>query len=613
MAICAESEVFRVRLQYRPMSRSRTLSAFSTIPAAGWRGLSATARRLHKVDREVFIPPWSASVMEDAALNRPLNLLFRALRWKVRVQAHTRIPKLRLRPGVTIAIVNWNSMDLLRDVLRAIEQFGSDDADPIEIFVVDNGSTDGSQEYLRELRHEHNVRALLLPQNIYHGPAMDLAFLLTRTEFVVALDVDAFPIDRDWISTLLAPLRAGCVVSGAEAARGYIHPCCLAMRTEYFAARQHTFTPHVGTWDPKRMGLDEWDTGESITRREGLDRVRPFPRTRVRGPLQLGSVFGEFVYHNGASTRLRSDVKIEGLTRGDAECAWEEAVAEHLGGPPGPGSRAHANNIANASVGSDREEPTVTVHVATLNTAHVTELCIRSMRHFAGRPFQLQVGDAGSTDGSVPMLRAWEALGWMKLDEAVGGRTHAEWIDGWLATCTTRFAVFSDSDVEYREPGWLTDLVDTAVETGSALVCARMLSPHGVYVHPVTGATRQLANRPSPWVLLIDVDQVRGVVSASFESRDVKDPTSSGGGTSFDVGAMFFEAFVAAGLKWVEMPPEWRAKFRHYGGLTWLKNGALAKDSTVRLRQMAKLGIVEARLRRARAGNWGNDDRQLTA
>lgn len=603
----------RLRLQYRPMSRSRTLTAISAIPAAGWRGLSATARRINKLDREVFIPPWSASVLEDAALNRPLNLLFRVLRGKVRVQAHTRIPKLGLRPGVTIAIVNWNSMDLLCDVLRAVDRFGSDDGDPIEIFVIDNGSTDGSQEYLRELRHERNVRALLLPQNIYHGPAMDLAFLLARTEFVVALDVDAFPIDRNWISTLLAPLRDGFVVSGAEAARGYIHPCCLAMRTEYFAARQHTFTPHVGTWDPKRMGIDEWDTGESITRREGLEQVCAFPRTRVRGPLQLGSVFGDFVYHNGASTRLRSDVKIEGLTRSDAECAWEEAVAEHLDDVAAPSGRDHAPALVCGFGESDRAEPSVTVHVATLNTAHVTELCVRSMRHYAGRPFELVVGDAGSTDGSVPMLRAWEALGWMKLDEAVGGRTHAEWIDGWLATCTSRFAVFSDSDVEYRESGWLTDLVDTAVETGSALVCARMLSPHGVYVHPVTGATRQLANRPSPWVLLIDVEQVRGVVSASFESVDVKDPTSSGGGTSFDVGAMYFGALVAAGLKWAEMPPEWRAKFRHYGGLTWLKNGALAKDSTVRLRQMAKLGIVEARLRRARAGNWGNDDRQLTA
>ncbi len=64
--------------------------------------------------------------------------------------------------------------------------------------------------------------------------------------------------------------------------------------------------------------------------------MQPFPRTRVRGPLQLGTVFGGFVYHNGASTRLRSDVEIDGLTTSDAESAWTEAIAEFLDAGPIP-------------------------------------------------------------------------------------------------------------------------------------------------------------------------------------------------------------------------------------------------------------------------------------
>ncbi len=589
------------------MNRPRILPAVTAIPSAGWRAVSAAALRARGISREEFIPPWEASAVDDAALNRPLNLLFRVLRWKVGFRARTRVPGLGLRKGVTIAIVNWNSMDLLRDVLRAIDRYGGFSGGAVEVLVIDNGSVDGSREFLRQCRAAGRARCLLLPQNIYHGPAMDLAFLLSRTEYIVALDVDAFPTADGWLDTLLAPLQAGKTVAGAEAARGYIHPCCLAMRTAYFASNRHTFTPHIGTWDPERLGVDEWDTGESITVREGKENIEAFPRTRVRGPLQLGSIFGDFVYHNGASTRLRSDVKIEGLTRGDAEGAWEEAVAEHIDGPPRVPADPPVPGVEAEARGSDTQ---VTVHVATLNTAHVTELCIRSMRQTAGHPFDLVVGDAGSTDGSVATLRAWEALGWLKLEEAAGGRTHADWIDGWVASCPTRFVVFSDSDVEYRESGWLDDLVETAVSTGSAMVCARMLNPHGIYVHPVTGATRRLANRPSPWLLLLDLDQVRGAVHATFQPRDVKDPGSDGLGTSFDVGAMFFDALVDAGLTWTEMPPEWRSKFRHYGGLTWLKNGAMAKNSTVRMRQMAKLGIVEARLRRARVGKWGTDAAQ---
>ena len=49
-----------------------------------------------------------------------------------------------------------------------------------------------------------------------------------------------------------------------------------------------------------------------------------------------------------------------------------------------------------------------------------------------GGPFELVVGDAGSTDGSLAMLRDFEARGWLRLEVAAGGRKHAEWLDLWL-------------------------------------------------------------------------------------------------------------------------------------------------------------------------------------
>jgi Glycosyl transferase family 2 len=282
----------------------------------------AAARRVG----DEFVPPWEATALQDVALTRPLNFLFRALRIAVRARVAGVIPGYVLRPGATVAIVNWNSVDLLEDVLVAVDRFSPPGT---EVLIIDNGSTDGSRHTLRSLR-KRGRRVLRLRTNLYHGPAMDLAFLLARTEYVVALDVDAFPISSDWLDQLLTPLTCGFTVSGAEAQRGYVHPCCLAMRIDHFAGRKHTFTPHIGTWDPERLGLDEWDTGESITRRERLDHAVLFPRTSVRGPLQLGSVFGGFVYHNGASTRLRADTHIDGLVRSDAEEAWAEAVEKYL-------------------------------------------------------------------------------------------------------------------------------------------------------------------------------------------------------------------------------------------------------------------------------------------
>ena len=219
--------------------------------------------------------------------------------------------------------------------------------------------------------------------------------------------------------------------------------------------------------------------------------------------------------------------------------------------------------------------PAVTVHVASFNTAPVTELCIRSMRHYAGHPFELVVGDAGSTDGSVAMLRGFATRGWLELEEAPGGRRHAEWLDRWVERCPTRYAVFCDSDVEFLGAGWLADLVRTAGgDPEPALVCAPMQWPPSEFTHPTTGAIRRLAPRPTPWMLMLDLEQVRGVVDESFAYRDVVDADAFGGKVAYDVGAAYFAALERSGLPWAEMDAAFQRKFRHFGGLTWLKAGA---------------------------------------
>ena len=69
------------------------------------------------------------------------------------------------------------------------------------------------------------------------------------------------------------------------------------------------------------------------------------------------------------------------------------------------GSRAHAPSARRDAHRS------VTAYIANLNTARVTELCIRSMREFSGDEFALVVGDCGSTDGSLRMLERFASHG----------------------------------------------------------------------------------------------------------------------------------------------------------------------------------------------------------
>jgi glycosyltransferase involved in cell wall biosynthesis len=245
------------------------------------------------------------------------------------------------------------------------------------------------------------------------------------------------------------------------------------------------------------------------------------------------------------------------------------------------------------------DAPAVQVCFASYNTAEVTELCVRTLCGRAGTDFELLVGDCGSTDGSIPMLEELRDAGWLRLEIAPGGRKHPEWLDGWLATSTARYVVFCDSDIEFFADGWLAAMVDRARTSGAALVATRIQARGGVdYRHPVTGARATLAARPEPWLLLIDVEQVRGTITTSFAYTETV--AADGAKTAYDTAAMFFHDLDAAGLPWVEMPADFARAYRHYGSMTWQKLDAAAMPLPRRLKQLSKLVVVKARVRLAR-------------
>lgn len=263
---------------------------------------------------------------------------------------------------------------------------------------------------------------------------------------------------------------------------------------------------------------------------------------------------------------------------------------------------------AEATIGSNgarADGSDVVVHVASINTAAATELCVRSMREYAGRAFDLVVGDCGSTDGSLPMLRGFEARGWLRLEVAPDGRMHAEWLDRWLRSCTARFAVFVDSDIEFLEPGWLDDMVQAGLDNDAALVCAQMLGPRARYVHPQTGAKRTLGPRPAPWLVLLDTEMLHGRVDASFAYRDVVDAEAFGGKIGYDVGGAYFAALRDAGLGWLEMPSTFRRKFHHFSGLSWRRLLDLKAPMRMRPGQARRIATVYLHLWRARALGFG--------
>ncbi len=225
-------------------------------------------------------------------------------------------------PGCTVVIVNFNSRPFVETSVAAVRHFAGP---ATRILVLDNHSRDDSVSWLRR---RSDIRSIHLRSNLGHGLAMDLGFLRARTEFVIALDVDAFPISEDWLPTLLQGLEDGAYVTGAaqratatDYGRLYIHPCCLAMRRRDFVWDRLSFQSKPG----------HYDVGEMISMRAG-DRLAPLEPTSIRGPGAVGTVFGDVVYHNYYGTRFSAKASdtIDWVHRDDPAAAWDEAVQKYL-------------------------------------------------------------------------------------------------------------------------------------------------------------------------------------------------------------------------------------------------------------------------------------------
>ena len=223
-----------------------------------------------------------------------------------------------LRPGAfTVLAVNWNTAEFLGDLLRALDKFSPG----VETIIVDNASGDDSRRILRASR----VRSVLLPINLGHGPGLDIAASLVRTEYFATLDIDAFPVRADWLDDLRRRLEEGNVVVGGTMHRGFAHPSMLAMRTRDFRDRHHTFMRSV--WRPGKFEAGEsWDVAERISMREP-GRVGLVQPSEIRGPGVIGTVYGGIVYHNWFSAQGPPQ------QRAAAREAWGEAVARFIDAP----------------------------------------------------------------------------------------------------------------------------------------------------------------------------------------------------------------------------------------------------------------------------------------
>ena len=102
-------------------------------------------------------------------------------------------------PAASVVIPNWNGRDLLEKYLPSVIAAMSGSTRN-EIIVVDNGSDDGSAQFVRE--HFPQVRVLALEHNLGFGGGSNAGFQAAHNDIVVLLNSD-MRVDRNFLQPLL--------------------------------------------------------------------------------------------------------------------------------------------------------------------------------------------------------------------------------------------------------------------------------------------------------------------------------------------------------------------------------------------------------------------------
>ncbi|MCK9418525.1 MAG: glycosyltransferase family 2 protein [Nitrospirae bacterium] len=104
---------------------------------------------------------------------------------------------------ISVVIVNWNGKYLLGECLDSLlaQSVGG-----VEIILVDNGSQDGSAEYV--LERYRDVRVVSLPENIGFAGGNNAGIRIASGKYIALLNNDT-RVDPEWIPNLLKEAEAG--------------------------------------------------------------------------------------------------------------------------------------------------------------------------------------------------------------------------------------------------------------------------------------------------------------------------------------------------------------------------------------------------------------------
>jgi glycosyltransferase involved in cell wall biosynthesis len=164
---------------------------------------------------------------------------------------------------ITVVIPIYNEINTIEEILKRVEAQGL----AHELVLVDDGSKDGTREYLKNLENTENKKVVLHEKNKGKGAAVRTGFEHATGDVILIQDADLEYDPRDY-PALLKPIQEGIsdVVYGSRFLGG---PRKTAMFWHMVANKLLTFLTNI-LYDTI---LSDMETGYKVFRREVIQNM----------------------------------------------------------------------------------------------------------------------------------------------------------------------------------------------------------------------------------------------------------------------------------------------------------------------------------------------------
>ena len=300
---------------------------------------------------------------------------------------------------LSVVVVTWNRLDMVR---KCIESVLSTTPEPFELIVVDNGSTDGTAEWLEERLTGENALVVKLGRNFGKGVAANKGFERVRGKYICYLDGDIV-LPEGWYEEV------------KSAYEELSSPGWLSLLYEDSAVDERYLRGRIYEM-PTVCG------GMTFIRRDVLEALGGFRTDRLYGYVDI---------------EYMERARLKGLTVGFVK---SDRRLVHLGKHDTPSYRA-AKLLAKRSM---RQLPAVVpgpveIVVVRYNLFDVEQQCIESVLEHTRWPYRLTVVDNYERKERLGVL--WnEFIGKSKCDFVCLLNSDCIVTEGWLERLVTTFS-----------------------------------------------------------------------------------------------------------------------------------------------------------------------------